>query len=144
MAIPKGSVLHQQALIVAGLFTGLTLTALVLVLSSPAAFRVAIGPLSGSEYLATVATYIAFVGSLSSVAMLMFLEIAGGLAQTFTLLDKLGTGFFLGSVFGFMGILPLLLVPFTRTGAAVVLGVEAALLTVYFVSRRVPRHPTDP
>ncbi len=137
----RGSVLHQQALIVSALFTGLTLTALVLILGSPGAFRVPLGPLSGEGYFETVVTYVAVVSAICSVSTLAFLEIAGGLSQTFSLLDKLGTTMFLTSVFGFMGILPLILSPFSRTGAGVVLLAEVVLLSLYFVGRRVRSRP---
>jgi hypothetical protein len=132
----KGSILHQQALTVMGFFTGLVLTSLVLILSSPGPFHIAIGPLSGSQYFAVVVTYVGVVGALSSVAMLAFLEVAGGLAQVYSFLDQLGTTLFLLSVFGFLGILPLLLAAFTRWGAATVLVLEVALLLAYFVGRR--------
>lgn len=142
MMEPKGSVLHQQALTVMGLFTGLTLTSLVLILNSPEAFRVSIGPLSGPQYFETVTTYVAIVGALSSVAIVSFMEVAGGMAQVYSFIDKLGTTLFLISVFGFMGILPLLLAPFTRWGAGIVLSIEVVLLVTYFVGRRLP--VTDP
>jgi hypothetical protein len=138
----KGSVLHQQALTVMGFFTGLTLTALVLILNSPGPFHAPIGPLSGQQYFETVTTYVAIVGALSSVAIVSFMEVAGGLARVYSFIDKLGTTLFLVSVFGFMGILPLLLAPFTRWGAGVVLVLEVVLLLTYFVGRRLP--VTDP
>lgn len=56
MMEPKGSVLHQQALTVMGLFTGLTLTSLVLILNSPGPFHAPIGPLSGQQYFEVVTT----------------------------------------------------------------------------------------
>jgi len=141
----KGSVLHQQALTVMGFFTGLVLTALVLILTSPGPFHSAIGPLSGQQYFEMVTTYVAIVGALSSVAMLAFLEVAGGLSRTFSFVDRLGTTLFFFSVFGFMGILPLLLVPFSRWGAVVVLALEPTLLLTYFVGRRIATAPgADP
>jgi len=138
MTESKGSILHQQALTVMGFFTGLVLTSLVLILTAPGHFHAPIGPLSGEQYFETVATYVAVVGALSSVAMIAFLEVAGGLAQTFSFIDKLGTTLFFLSVFGFMGVLPLLLAPFTEWGAVTVLGLEVILLLVYFVGRRLP------
>lgn len=139
MVETKGSVLHQQALTVAGFFTGLTLTSLVLILNSPGPFHIPIGPLSGQQYFETVTTYVAIVGALSSVAMVAFLEVAGGMAQLYSFVDRFGTTPFLLSVFGFMGILPLLLVVFTKVGAASVLILELVLLAVYFVGRRAGR-----
>jgi hypothetical protein len=144
MAAPQGSILHQQALTVAGFFTGLTLTALVLILNAPGSFHVAIGPLSGQQYFEVVVTYVACVGALSSVAMLSYLEIAGGMQQMYSFVDKLGTVVFLASVFGFMGILPLLLVPFSRTGAVIILTLEVVLISTYFVGRRVDRSAPRP
>lgn len=134
----EGSLLHQQALTVSALFTGLTLTALVLILNSPRSFHIALGPVSGEVYFEVVVTYVALLGATSSLAMLAYLEVAGGLAEKFSALDSIGTTFFLVSVFGFMGALPVVLAPFTETGAAVVLGVEVALVSVYFVARRYP------
>lgn len=144
MAESKGSILHQQALTVAGFFTGLTLTSLVLILNSPNPFHVALGPLSGEQYFETVTTYVATVGAFSSVAMVAFLEVAGGMAPVYSFVDKLGTTLFLLSVFGFMGILPLLLVAFTRTGALIVLVLELVLVTLYFVGRRRPTATRPP
>jgi hypothetical protein len=138
----SGSILHQQALTVMGLFTGLTLTALVLIVNSASAFHVPIGPLSGAQYFDLVTTYVAAVGAVSSVAIIAFLEVAGGMAPTFSFVDKMGTTLFFLSVFGFMGILPLLLVPFTEKGATVLLVLEAVLLGTYFLGRRRPI--TDP
>lgn len=138
MAGRPGSVLHQQALTVSGLFTGLTLTVLVLILNSPKPFHVAIGPISGEQYFEIVVTYVALLGSMSSLAMLAFLEIAGGMAPTYSALDTFGTTFFLTSVFGFMGVLPLLLAPYTTVGASVVLVAEAVLVGMYFAVRRLP------
>lgn len=137
MSDSKGSVLHQQALTVMGFFTGLVLTSLVLILTAPGPFHTSIGPLSGQQYFQTVTTYVAVVGALSSVAMLAFLEIAGGMSPTYSFVDKLGTLLFFLSVFGFMGVLPLLLAAFTRWGAVVVLVLEVVLLSVYFLGRRI-------
>lgn len=136
MVESKGSVLHQQALTVMGFFTGLTLTSLVLILDAPGPFHAPIGPLSGEQYFEVVTSYVAVVGAVSSVAMVAFLEVAGGMSRLHSFVDKLGTNLFLLSVFGFMGILPLVLAPFTRWGAVLVLGLEAVLLLVYFVGRR--------
>ncbi len=144
MPTGEGSLLHQQALTVSGLLTGLTLTALVLILNSPHSFESAIGPLTGVQFFQLVVTYVAILGALSSVTMLAFLEIAGGLAQKLSPLDTLGTTFFLSTVFGFMGVLPLLLSPFTEYGSGVVLVVEVALVIAYFVTRRLPPRARPP
>ncbi len=135
MPDPKGSLLHQQALTVMGFFTGLVLTSLVLILDSPGPFHVAIAGLSGPQYFEMLTTYVAVVGALSSVAMLAFLEVAGGMSAVYSFTDQLGTTLFLTSVFGFLGVLPLLLAPFTRWGALVVLLVEATLVGVYVLGR---------
>ena len=137
MSDTRGSLLHQQALSVMGFFTGLVLTSLVLILNSPRPFHVALGPLSPEEYYELLTTYVAVVGAVSSVAMLAFLEVAGGLSSVFSFVDKLGTTLFLLAVVGFQGIIPLLLVAYTRWGALVVLLLEVALNLVYFVGRRV-------
>lgn len=144
MATKEGSILHQQALTVSGLFTGLTLTALVLILNSPRPFHTSIGALSGQMYFETLVTYVAILGATNSLAMLSFLEIAGGMAEKFSALDTLGTSFFLISIFGFLGALPLLLAPFTPMGALLVLGVEIMLVSIYFVVRRIPSRGRSP
>jgi hypothetical protein len=142
MATTRGSVLHQQALTVMGLFTGLTLACLVLILNSPHAFHTAIGPLNGDQYFGLISTYVAIEGAVSSVAMVAFLEVAGGLSRLFSFIDKLGTTLFFVSVFGFLGVLPLLLAAFTEWGAIGLIVIEAVLLGLYFVGRRLPM--TDP
>jgi hypothetical protein len=131
----RGSVLHQQALTVMGFFTGLVLTALVLILTAPGPFHAPIGPLSGQQYFEVLTTFVAVVGAMSSVAMIAFLEVAGGMAPTYSFVDRVGSTLFFLSVFGFMGTLPLLLAPFTRWGAVTVLALEVLLLLVYFVGR---------
>lgn len=124
-----------------GFFTGLTLTSLVQILNAPAPFPVRLGPLSGGQYFAAITTFVALGGALSSGAMLAFLEIAGGMAPVFSFVDRLGTTLFFLSVFGFLGVLPLLRVAFTPTGAVAVLVLEVALLVVYFVGRRTAAPP---
>ena len=138
----QGSVLHQQALIVMGLFTGLTLTSLVLILNSPRPFHTPIGPFSGQQYFEIVTTYVAIEGAMSSVAIVAYMEVAGGMAKLYSFTDKFGTTLFLISVFGFMGILPLLLAPFNLWGAGIVLLLELILVGLYFIARRLPT--TDP
>ncbi len=137
MAEQTGSVLHQQALTALGFFMGLTLTSLVLILNAPGPFHAPLGPVSGDEYFQTIVTYVALVGAVSSIGLLSFIEVAGGLSQKGGFVDKLGTTLFFLSVFGFMGVLPLLLSPFSRYGALVVLSVEVILSAVYFIGRRV-------
>ena len=136
MAERVGSVLHQQALTALGFFMGLTLTSLVLILNAPGPFHAPLGPLSGDEYFQTIVTYVAIVGAVSSIGLLSFLEVAGGLSDKGGFVDKMGTTLFFLSVFGFMGVLPLLLSPFSRYGAVIVLGVEFFLAAVYFIGRR--------
>ncbi|MGI0054135.1 MAG: hypothetical protein ACREBZ_00175 [Thermoplasmata archaeon] len=136
MAASEGSVLHQQALTALGFFMGLTLTALVLILTNPSAFQIPFGSLSGEGYFETVVTFVATVGAISSIGLLSFLDVAGGLSLKSGFVDKFGTVLFFLSVFGFMGILPLLLAPFTRVGALVVLVLEVLLVTTYFAGRR--------
>jgi hypothetical protein len=133
-----GSVLHQQAITVLGLFTGFSLTALVLLLSAPRTFQVPFGTLSGVEYFQLLVTYVALVGSVCSVGALMMVEVAGGLAELYSVLDQLATTLYVISVIAFVLILPLLLVPFTASGAGVVFLAEVVLLTLYFVARRIP------
>jgi hypothetical protein len=136
MADREGSVLHQQALTAMGIFMGLTLTALVLILNAPRSFHVPIGPLSPVQYFQTVATYVATVGAVSAVGLLAFLDVGGGLSKKGGFVDRLGTTFFFGSVFGFLGVLPLLLAPFTEYGAAILLVLEVVSMCVYFIGRR--------
>jgi len=137
LADKEGSVLHQQALTALGFFMGLTLTSLVLILNAPGPFHTPLGPLTGDQYFQIIVTYVAMVGGVSSVGLLCFLEVGGGLSEKGGFVDKLGTVLFFLSVFGFMGALPLLLSPFTKYGAAVVLVVEVLLAGVYFIGRRI-------
>jgi hypothetical protein len=143
LADREGSVLHQQALTALGFFMGLTLTSLVLILNAPGAFHAPLGPLSGEQYFQTVVTYVGMVGAVSSVGLLSFLEVGGGLSPRGGFVDKLGTTLFFLSVFGFMGVLPLLLSPFSRDGAGIVLGAELILSGVYFIGRRVFARDSD-
>jgi hypothetical protein len=132
----EGSVLHQQALTALGFFMGFTLTSLVLIINTPGAFHTAIGPFSADQYFQTLVTYVAIVGAVSSVGLISFLEVGGGLSKPGGFIDKLGTALFFLSVFGFMGVLPLILSPFTEIGAIVVLALELTLIATYFIGRR--------
>jgi len=131
-----GSILHQQALSALGFLMGLILTSLVLILNDPTAFRVPFGSLTGEQYLDTLVTYVAVVGVVSGVGVLAFLDVGGGLSETRGFVDRFGTVLFFLSVFGFMGTLPLILAPFTRYGAIVVLLLEVVLIGAYAIGRR--------
>ncbi len=115
---------------------GLTLTALVLILNAPASFHAPLGPISGQDYFELVVSYVAIVGGMSSIGLLSFLDVAGGLSTKGGFVDQFGTVLFFLSVFGFLGALPLLLAPFTRVGALVILIMEVALLLAYAIGRR--------
>jgi len=130
----KAGAVHQQALVVMGFFSGFAITGLVLIMQSPAAFHVAVGPISGEEYFEALTTAIAVVGSVCIFGVLAAMEVATGLAEEGSAIDKFGFGCFLIGVFGLVCVLPLLLVPFTRIGSAILVGLEIALLIVYFVS----------
>jgi len=130
----KESVIHQQALVVMGFFSGFAFTALVLIMQSPTAFRVAVGPLSGEEYFEALTTAIAVVGSVCIFGVLAAMEVAAGLAEAASSVDKFGFACFLVGLFGLVCVLPLLLIPFTRIGAAILVGLEIVLLVIYFVS----------
>jgi len=129
-------VLHQQGLSALGFLLGLILTSLVLILNNPSAFRVPFGSLTGEQYFETLVTYVAVVGVVSGVGVLAFLDVGGGLSQTRGFVDRFGTVLFFLSVFGFMGTLPLILAPFTRYGATVVLVLELTLVGTYAIGRR--------
>jgi hypothetical protein len=136
-----GSVVHQQAIAVLGLFTGFSLTALVLILSSPRYFQVPFGSLSGVAYFQLLATYVALVGCVCSVGALTMVEVAGGLSELYSVLDQLATTLYVLSVVAFVLILPLILVPFTQAGAAVVFAAEVILMLLYLVARQRPLSP---
>ena len=133
----EGSVLHQQALSALGFLLGLVLTSLVLILNDPSSFRVGFGALSGEQYFQTLVTYVAIVGALSGVGLLAFLDVGGGLSKKSGFVDRFGTVLFFLSVFGFMGVLPLLLVPFSVFGAVLVLTLEVVLVAAYAIGRSV-------
>jgi hypothetical protein len=134
MSKREGSAIHQQALVVMGLFSGFTITALVVIMQSPSSFHVAVGPLSGEEYFEALITAIAIVGSVCIFGVLAAMEVAGGLAEEGSTVDKFGFICFLVGLVGFVGVLPLLLVPYTRIGSAIIVGPELALLAIYFTS----------
>ncbi len=135
MAAAKQSILHQQALLVMGLFAGFSTTVLVVILQSPVDFLVDVGPISGHAYFDTLITLIAAVASVCVFGVLATMELAAGAAEIGSALDKFGYACFLIGLFGVVAVLPLLLVAFTGLGAVLVLILEAILLIVYFTSR---------
>jgi len=134
MPKPKESVIHQQALVVMGFFSGFAITALVLIMQSPASFHVSIGPVSSEEYFEALSTAIAAVGSVCIFGVLAAMEVATGLAEEESMVDRFGFAGFLIGLLGLIAVLPLLLVPFTRMGSAILVGLEVFLLVIYFVS----------
>jgi hypothetical protein len=60
------------------------------------------------------------------------------MSSTFSFVDKLGTTLFFLSVFGFMGVFPLLLAAFTRSAAVAGLVLAVVLLSAYFVGPCTP------
>lgn len=134
MPKPKESVIHQQALVVMGFFSGFAITALVLTMQSPAVFHVGVGPVSGEEYFEALTTVIAIVGSVCIFGVLAAMEVAAGLADEGSVVDKFGFACFLTGLLGLVGVLPLMLVLFTRVGSAILVCFEIILLIIYFVS----------
>lgn len=132
MAKSEGSLLHQHGVTVMGLLTGFMMTALVLILGSPVAFHSAIGPVSGEDYFQVLSTYVGVVGAVSIVGIVALTEVGAGRAKLGSRVDKFGYTCFLLSLFGFTGALPLLLAPFTKFGAAIVLTVAVLLFLAYF------------
>jgi len=130
----RESVLHQQALIVTGFFSGFALTALVVIIQAPTAFHVAVGPLSADEYFQALTTSIAVVASICVFGVLAAMEMAAGLAEEGSAIDKFGFACFLTGLFGLVGVLPLLLLPFSHVGSVILIGLEIILLFVYFAS----------
>ncbi len=135
MAAARQSLLHQQALVVMGLFAGFSITVLVVILQSPIEFLAGVGAFSGPIYFDTLVTLIAAVASVCVFGVLATMELAAGTAEVGSALDKFGYVCFLLGLFGVVAILPLLLVAFTSLGAVLLLVFEAILLAVYFTSR---------
>ncbi len=133
------SVLHQQSMIVLGLFAGFALTSLMLLLGSPGPFHQPLGPFSGPDYFSALVTLIAVVAVVSVFGVLSSLEMAGGLAEEGSSLDLLAYGCFLTGLFGLVVFFPLLLWPVTGVGALTVLGTEVGLLVAYYVAGRKAR-----
>lgn len=117
-----------------GFFTGFAITSLVVIMQSPATFKVAVWPFSAEEYFNALITSIALVATVCTFGVLSTMEVAGGMAERHSILDRFGyTCFFVG-LFGLVAITPLLLIPFTEIGATLVFGVEVILLIAYFLS----------
>jgi hypothetical protein len=114
------------------------LTAPVLILNSPGPYHVVIGSPSKEQYFEPVASHVAPVGAVSREAPLAFLEVTGGMARVYGYFGQFGTTMVCLSVFGFMGILPLILAAFHRWGATIVLLLEIGLPLAYFLGRRHP------
>ncbi len=118
-----------------GFFAGFSITALVVIMQSPATFHVAVGFLSAEAYFEMLITLIALVGSVCVFGVLATMEIAGGTAEVGSGLDRFAYACFLIGLFGLVAVLPLLLLAFTALGAGVVLAVELILFIVYFASQ---------
>jgi hypothetical protein len=61
------------------------------------------------------------------------MEMAAGLAEEGSTIDKFGFACFLTGLFG-VGVPPLLLLPFSQGGSMILIGLEIILLIVYFAS----------
>lgn len=83
----------------------------------------------------------AIVGAMSSVAIVSFMEVAGGMAKV-QLYRQARNHAVPHQRLWLHGDPSLLLAPFTRWGAGIVLLLEVILLATYFVGRRPP--VTDP
>lgn len=126
--------LHQQGLLVMGFFTGFAFTSLVIIIQSPSSFHYPVWVLSASEYFQVLVTLIAGIGAVCVIGVLSIMEVAGGIADVGSPLDYFGYACFVIVLFGFVVVLPLLLLPFTTIGSAVITMLEAVLLVFYFLS----------
>jgi hypothetical protein len=129
----EGSLLHQQGVTVLGLLTGFMMTALVLILGSPGAFHAPIGAINGDEYFEILTTYVGVVGVVSIVGIVGLTQVGAGWSKLGSRVDQFAYTCFLIGLFGFTGALPLLLAPFTRVGAAIVLAVAVALFLTFSI-----------
>lgn len=114
-----------------GFFAGFSITALVVIMQSPAAFHVSIGILSADVYFrSSRRRSLSWPASESSAP--------GhdgshrGLAPVGGRLDRFAYARFLIALFSLVSVLPLLLPPFTALGAAVFLVAEVILLAISF------------
>lgn len=117
-----------------GFFTGFAFTSLVIIIQSPSAFHFAVWPFSPSGYFQFLITFIAGIGAVCIIGVLSVMEVAGGIAERGSPLDNFGYAAFVIALAGFVVVLPLLLIPFTKYGAAVLSVLEAVLLLAYFLS----------
>lgn len=105
-----------------------------MIIQAPRAFDVAIGPLSADEYFQALTTSIAIAASVCIFGVLAAMEVAGGLAGEGSAIDKFGYGCFLAGLFGLVGVIPLLLLPFSQLGSLILTGLEIFLLIIYFAT----------
>lgn len=117
-----------------GFFTGFAFTSLVIIIQSSSTFHFAIWPFSAAGYFQFLITFIAGIGSVCIIGVLSIMEVAGGIAEMGSPLDNFGYAAFVIALAGFVVVLPLLLIPFTEYGAAILTVLEVILLVFYFMS----------
>jgi len=127
------SVLHQQLLIVTGLFAGFSITALVAMLQSSESFRAQIWPAYSDAYFVLLVTILALV-SLDLILCSFGLSMAAaGLDPQGMLWGFNAVTFFTGLI-GLLLFIPLILLPVSLVSALTV-SVFEILVLVWFSSR---------
>lgn len=121
---------HQNMIQVIGFLGGLIFTALVLILQFPDKYRVAFWFIPAQFYFELLVTIMALAGAISVFTSLVLAETASGLYPTTGKLGSLVRILVPLTVELFMMILPMVLWPFTKVGAAVSFGAMIVLLAI--------------
>jgi len=120
---------------VMGFLGAITFAALTLVLQSRQVFEVPLWFLSAEEYFDLLIVLMASVSSACVIGSVAVAAVAGGGFSAEKKMHRLGIFggvCFLGGLFGFAVILPLMLLPFTVIGGGIVSVLDLILLIAFF------------
>jgi|SRR5208282_1547054 len=136
----KRSLLHQQQLLLVGFLGGIAFTALVLVLQEQRIFEVAVWPFTSTEYFDLLIILIAMTSSACIFSSFALTGIVGAVTPS-ERLRRFAIACLIIGLCGLLIVLPLLLLIFTKIGAAVIFAFEVVLLVSLLLSLEPGKKP---
>jgi hypothetical protein len=129
----KGSLTHQQALVVAAFLGGMAFTSLVLILQSSDRFEPAGWGFYGAAYFFALVTIIGVAIAAFVLTSVTWIGVAGGSVSTESKAADFAAYTFTIGLVGLLVVLPLLMLPFSWP-ASVVVTIATLGMFLYFVN----------